>query len=298
MSKSISVVTKGVHVGEKVPVRMPVDKSADQSIVSTAADDALFTQLYEQYHRPIRSYTYRLLGRLEDADDVTQEVFVRACASWSGLHEREQLSSWLYRIATNLCIDLLRRRKRISWWSLHPRSNDDGSIEERHSDLSPFLADGGGIPEIAERELIQLTLAQLPAEDSAILVLSAAQGIPYQEIATIIGISPNAAATRITRAKKRFAKQYQRLNQNGVDKNRPTQKNKQPVASLRSQVQILPRSSPYLRRCFIVVTILLVLVLLALGYWWWVNGNLTPETVQLLFNRLHSWLQFIGEWMR
>ena len=57
MSKSLSVVTKGIDVGQKVPVRMPLDKSADQSIVSTAADDTLFIQLYEQYPRPIHSYT-------------------------------------------------------------------------------------------------------------------------------------------------------------------------------------------------------------------------------------------------
>jgi RNA polymerase sigma-70 factor (ECF subfamily) len=216
----MSVTTKGVHLGQKVPARMPVDKSADQSLMSAAADDALFIQLYEQYRRPIHSYTYRLLGRLEDADDVTQEVFIRACTSWTGLYKREQLSSWLYRTATNLCVDLLRRRKRISWWPLHPRSHHDGSIEELHSGLTPFLADGGGIPEVAERELIQQTLAQLPAEDSVVLVLSAAQGIPYQEIAAIMGISPNAAATRISRAKKRFAEHYQRLNPNGVDKKR------------------------------------------------------------------------------
>jgi RNA polymerase sigma-70 factor (ECF subfamily) len=214
----MSVATKGVRLGQKVPARMPVDKSAGQSLMSAAADDTLFIQLYEQYRRPIHSYTYRLLGRLEDADDVTQEVFIRACTSWTGLYEREQLSSWLYRIATNLCVDLLRRRKRISWWSLHPRSNHDGSIEELHSDLAPFLADGGGIPEVAERELIQQTLAQLPADDAVVLVLSAGQGIPYQEIAAIIGISPNAAATRISRAKRRFVEHYQRLNPNGVDK--------------------------------------------------------------------------------
>lgn len=293
MNKSLSVVTKDVDVGQKVAIRMAADKSADQSIVSPAADDALFTQLYEQYHRPIHSYTYRLLGRREDADDVTQEVFVRACTSWTGLYEREQLSSWLYRIATNLCIDLLRRRKRISWWSFNPRFNDEGSIEELHSDLSPFLADGGGIPEIAERELIQQTLAQLPARESAILVLSAEQGIPYQEIATIIGISPNAAATRISRAKRRFAEQYQRLNQISV--NEKKQKKQQRVASLRSQVQTLSRSSHYLRRCLTVVMALLVLVLSALVYLW-ANGHLTPETVQHLFNRLHSWLQLI--WAR
>jgi RNA polymerase sigma-70 factor (ECF subfamily) len=200
---------------------MPVDKSADRSVVGAAADDALLTQLYEQYRRPIHSYIYRLLGSLEDADDVTQEVFVRACTSWTGLYGREHLSSWLYRIATNLCVDMLRRRKRISWWSLHSRyRNDDGSAEEINSALAPFLADGGGIPEIAERELIQQTLALLPADYAVVLVLSAAQGIPYQEVAMIVGISPNAAATRISRAKKMFVEQYQRLSKDGVDKKR------------------------------------------------------------------------------
>lgn len=219
--QSINVVAKDMHVSKKVPVRMPVDKSADQPVVSIVADDTQLTQLYEHYRRPIHSYIYRLIGSMEDADDVTQEVFVRACTSWDGLYERQNLSSWLYRIATNLCVDMLRRRKRISWWPLLPRyRNDDGSVEEVNADLAPFLADNGGIPEIAERELIHLTLAQLPPDYSVVLVLSAAQGIPYQEIATIVGISPNAAATRISRAKKMFADQYQRLSKDGVDKKR------------------------------------------------------------------------------
>lgn len=216
--QSINVVTKKVHGCQKVPIGMPVDKSTDPSVVSTAAGDALLIQLYEHYRRPIHSYIYRLLGSLEDADDVTQEVFVRACTSWEGLYEREHLSSWLYRIATNLCVDMLRRRKRISWWPLQPRyRNEDGSAEEVNADLAPFLADNGGIPDIAERELIQQTLALLPTDYSTVLVLSAAQGIPYQEIATIIGVSPNAAATRISRAKKMFGEQYQRLSKDGVE---------------------------------------------------------------------------------
>jgi len=214
-------MTADVHTSKKVPVRMPVDKSTDRAIPGVAADNAQLIQLYEHYRRPIHSYVYRLLGSLEDADDVTQEVFVRACTSWTRLYERENLSSWLYRIATNLCVDMLRRRKRISWWPLHPRHrNGDGSMEELNPDLAPFLANSGGIPDIAERELIHLTLARLPTDYSVVLVLSAAQGISYQEIATIIGISSNAAATRISRAKKMFAEQYQRLSKDGVDKKR------------------------------------------------------------------------------
>lgn len=200
-----------VTVDKPVESQISSDNAASQtSAVSTIA------HLYEQFRRPIHSYIYRLLGNQEDADDVTQEVFVRACTSWNGLYERERLSPWLYRIATNLCVDMLRRRKRISWWSLsHRYRNDDYSEEEASEDTFAFLADNGGIPEIAERDLIRRAIANLPPEYATALVLSAAQGVPYQEIATIMGISPNASATRISRAKRMFIEHYQRLNKDG-----------------------------------------------------------------------------------
>lgn len=198
-------------------VDKPVESQASSdSAASQANAISTVTQLYEQFRRPIHSYIYRLLGNQEDADDVTQEVFVRACTAWNGLYEHERLSPWLYRIATNLCVDMLRRRKRISWWSLsHRYRNDSYSEEEASEDTFAFLADNGGIPEIAERDLIRRALANLPPEYATALVLSAAQGVSYQEIATVMGISPNASATRISRAKRMFIEQYQRLSKDG-----------------------------------------------------------------------------------
>ncbi|HEX4716501.1 MAG TPA: sigma-70 region 4 domain-containing protein, partial [Ktedonobacteraceae bacterium] len=73
--------------------------------------------------------------------------------------------------------------------------------------------DSGGIPEVFEREQIRLALASMPEDYAIVLVLSAAQGLPYQDVATIVGISPNAAATRISRAKRMFTEQYRRLNE-------------------------------------------------------------------------------------
>ncbi|WP_322480912.1 RNA polymerase sigma factor, partial [Thermogemmatispora sp.] len=158
------------------------------------------------------SYIYHLLGNREDADDMTQEVFIRACLAWDHLHDRENLAAWLYRIATNLCVDLLRRRKRIAWWPLslssHQSNHDESSISE---EFALLLADSGGIPEVIEREHIRAALAAMPFDYAVVLVLSAVQGLPYQEIAAIIGISPNAAATRISRAKKMFIERYIRI---------------------------------------------------------------------------------------
>ena len=211
---------------ESVHVSMTAKKPVDARKEHAGADSVLLSDdaralsaLYEQFRRPIHSYAYRLLGSQEDADDVTQEVFVRVFISWDGLHDRDNLSSWLYRIATNLCVDLLRRRKRISWWSLTHHKQDDEHFHGALIDESFLLPpDNGGIPEVAEREHIQLAIAKMPEEYAVALVLNVAQGVPYQEVAAIVGISPNAAATRISRAKKMFAEHYACLSREGNGK--------------------------------------------------------------------------------
>ena len=92
------------------------------------------------------------------------------------------------------------------------RNRSGEQLDSTGEEDIPYLpSDTGGIPEIAEREHIRLALANMPPDYAIVLVLSAAQGMPYQEIGTIVGISPNAAATRISRAKRMFAEQYQRL---------------------------------------------------------------------------------------
>ena len=207
---------------ERASTSMTMNKSKDSSDINTAlySSDVRaldFGMLYEKFKRPVHSYIYRLLGSHDDADDLTQEVFTRAYVAWNDLYDRDNLSSWLYRIATNLCIDQLRRRKRISWWPLVRRNHTDEQLNG-DEELSYLPSDTGGIPEIAEREHIRLALANIPADYAIVLVLSAAQGVPYQEIGQIVGISPNAAATRISRAKRLFAEQYQRLSGNEAAK--------------------------------------------------------------------------------
>ncbi len=224
---SVSVVSQSdwmLQSQERAHASVTTKKSRDASHIDTTAYSgetrALdFATLYEKFRRPIHTYVYNLLGSQEDADDLTQEVFMRAYASWNDLYDRENLSPWLYRIATNLCVDHLRRRKRISWWPLTRRSHAGEYLENTNEEDAPYLpSDSGGIPEIAERDHIRLALANMPLEYAIVLVLSAVQGVPYQEIAAIVGISPNAAATRISRAKRLFAEEYQRLSVAGSSK--------------------------------------------------------------------------------
>jgi RNA polymerase sigma-70 factor (ECF subfamily) len=210
-SQSGNDIVVGIRATSRMSKRHLTEKvapSMSEGPVGLPDDEINLIILYEQFRRPLHSYAYRLLGNQEDADDITQEVFVRACVSWDGLYERQQLSAWLYRIATNLCIDLLRRRKRVFWRSLTKPAQGELVSEE---DNIVWLADPGGIPQVAEREVIRQALEQIPTEYAVALVLSAAQGLSYHEVAAVVGISPNAAATRISRAKKLFAEKYQRL---------------------------------------------------------------------------------------
>ncbi len=135
-------------VGEEPAVAPGVDPAL------LSEDTRMLTLLYERFRRPIYTYLYRLLGNQEDAADATQEVFLRACMHWEKLRDRESLGEWLYRVATNLCIDLLRKRKRLSWWPLtHHSREDEGDEEEGDEDTLTFLsADHGGMVMVAERE--------------------------------------------------------------------------------------------------------------------------------------------------
>ena len=190
---------------EKLSTCLKENTAALRSDARTGEKTLAVTQLYDEFRRRIYSHSYRLLGNQQDADDITQEVFVSAYLTWDSLSDRDNLSGWLYRIATNLCIDRLRQRKRISrrvHEYAHGASKEDVFFRSPHS---------GGIPEIAEREHIQRTFAHLPQGYALPLLLNAARGIPYHEIALIVGISPNAVATRLTRARKLFAEEYQRL---------------------------------------------------------------------------------------
>jgi RNA polymerase sigma-70 factor (ECF subfamily) len=185
---------------------------------ASKVDDApALSVVYQRFRQPIYSYTYRLLGNEEDAADVTQEVFLRACIYWESLSNRDHLGVWLHHVATNLCIDLIRRRRRLSWWPLTRRNRRSRYAEEVIDDdpFSRLPPDSSGIPEIAEREHIQRVLAVMPEEYALVLILNIIQGIHYQDIATIVGLSPTVIATRISRAKKMFIEQYRSL---GMDR--------------------------------------------------------------------------------
>ncbi len=121
---------------EKLSTCLKENTAALRSDARTGEKTLAVTQLYDEFRRRIYSHSYRLLGNQQDADDITQEVFVSAYLTWDSLSDRDNLSGWLYRIATNLCIDRLRQRKRISrrvHEYAHGASKEDVFFRSPHS---------------------------------------------------------------------------------------------------------------------------------------------------------------------
>jgi len=177
-----------------------------------AETEALITAVYAQHANAIHSYAFRLLGNQEDADDVTQEVFIRVHGRLDQLRDPSRLRPWLYRIATNLCMDQLRRRsrtRRIFGVAVSLDGGAEGDDSSPHEIAHP--ASSQAIDGVAERDHIARALRRMPPKYATCLVLHSAQGLSYREIAEILGITPGAAAVRLARARDMFGKQYEAL---------------------------------------------------------------------------------------
>lgn len=179
--------------------------------------DAHLAAIYREFSGQIHTYAFHLLGNQEDADDVTQEVFIRAYARLGQLREQASLRSWLYRIATNLCMDHLRRRSRVKRIfgveiSLGGSSSEDTSPHDVAQPLALAELEG-----VAERDHIALALKRMPDKYAICLLLHSLQGLSYREIAEVVGVSPGAAAVRLSRARDLFARYYDELRKEGAN---------------------------------------------------------------------------------
>jgi RNA polymerase sigma-70 factor (ECF subfamily) len=158
-----------------------------------SATPGYITELYDRYRRPLIAHIYRILGDGAMAEDLCQETFIRAMRAL-GDEPLEAPGSWLYRIATNLAYDHLRRQRRIAFTPLDAESG----------------AGALGSPEAgaAEREAVRAALAALPARYSAPLVLHNYAGHKIDEIAAACGCPPGTVKTRLFRARRMFRAAY------------------------------------------------------------------------------------------
>jgi RNA polymerase sigma-70 factor (ECF subfamily) len=184
-----------------------------------ARDEDTFRQLVESHERALRVHCYRMLGSLQDAEDVTQETLLRAWKSLDQFGGRASVRAWLYRIATNVCLDEIERRARrilpvlagapLASFSAAPPSAPP--TETVWLDPLPNawlnLADETPGPEARyeTKESIELafvaTLQLLPGRQRAILLLRDVLGWSIQEIASLLDVSLAATNSALQRAR-------------------------------------------------------------------------------------------------
>ena len=160
-----------------------------------------FEKLVTAYEKNVYSLALRMVGDPEDAADMTQETFIKAYRSLSSFRGDSKFSSWLYRIASNVCLDFLRSRSR------HPQVSLSGSDEDERTAFE--LPDMSRNPEEQlmkklSMEAVRRGLEQLPEQQRQRLVLRELGGLSYAELAQTLGLEEGTVKSRIFRARKRL----------------------------------------------------------------------------------------------
>lgn len=168
-----------------------------------AGDIESFALLVERHQEKLVRLCERFLGGRDDARDATQEVFLKAFKKAASYRPRGQVYTWLYRIAVNHCLNQLRRRRVVRFFSfaeVRARSNDP---ETTPRPLDPLSAEPDVERRLQARQDWQATrrrIDRLPPGQQAVLVLTKLEGLSYRQAAEALGISEGAVESRLFRA--------------------------------------------------------------------------------------------------
>ena len=167
-----------------------------------AGDQAAFEAIVQRYERQIYSFVYRMMGDPDDAYDLTQDCFVRAYRNLGSTNSELNVSAWLHRIASNACLDVLRRRKRIRWtpWDNTRHEPLLGSHEMDDPERRTVSLETSGI--------VQETLNRMTPRNRAALIMREYEGMSCEEIGEVLGLSRSAVKSILFRGREEFRKLY------------------------------------------------------------------------------------------
>jgi RNA polymerase sigma-70 factor, ECF subfamily len=182
-------------------------------------DSAGFVEDTEPFRRELLAHCYRMLGSMQDAEDLVQETYLRAWRSYGGFEGRSSVRTWLYQIATNRCLtELANRGRRVLPSGLYAAEQDPGAYPEGAGKevnwlqpapdamVSPDSADPAAI--VAARAGLRLaliaSLQYLPPRQRAVLVLRDVLAFPATEVAVMLGTTTESVKSALQRARGRL----------------------------------------------------------------------------------------------
>lgn len=172
-------------------------------------DESAFDQIVELYADKLYNYIVRMLGNSQDAEDVLQEVFLRAYQGLPQFDGRASLSTWLFRIATNLCIDHYRKQeRRVKTVSLYRERADDSEDENEEWEF-PDMQTPDPMQAVLDKELqevVERAVQELSPKLKTILLMYDVEGLSYEEIAQALGIPMGTVKSRLHLARTEIQK--------------------------------------------------------------------------------------------
>jgi RNA polymerase sigma-70 factor (ECF subfamily) len=201
------VLPVGVAAGKQVSGRKAAAAAEDRELVqrAQAQDKEAFEELIRRHQHRVFAVAGGILRRREDAEDIAQQVFVKAYFSLKRFDQRAAFSTWLYKITVNECWDLLRKRK------VRPLLYESDLSEEQARQFGATDERASEEPDISEklvaRQRVQNLMAGLDERDRTMLILKEVEGFAVEEIAEILGLNANTVKVRLFRARRRVVNQ-------------------------------------------------------------------------------------------
>lgn len=170
----------------------PAEAERGASLVARAraGERAAFEEIVSGYQEEVYDYVYRIVGSADEACQLTQEVFFKAYLGLPKTREDVRVPVWLCRIATKVCLDALRRSRRV--FVFRPRAKRSRGQEVPQ----------GGRPGVVSVDELAGTLARLQPKQRACLVLRECQGLSYEEMAEVLGMGRAAVQSLLFRARE------------------------------------------------------------------------------------------------
>ncbi len=180
---------------------MTMTKQEEARIIEAVLDGDTdrFEALVRAHEKGIYALCLRMLGSEQDALDASQEAFFRAYRSLAGFRGESRFSVWLYRLASNICLDMLRKRPASPELSL--TMEEDAELPIPDTRPTPHTA----LEQKELRTAVHRALGQLPPDFRQALVLREIGGLSYDEIAQTTGLEAGTVKSRIFRARKKLA---------------------------------------------------------------------------------------------
>lgn len=167
-----------------------------------------FEEIYREYGERVLNLVYRYTTNSEVARDLTQDIFIKIYQNLDNFQHRSNLYTWIYKIATNHCINYLKKERKKRWLSLLDQNVFD--IIKVENSLFKNPSNPEQLLEKSERErIIHSTINSIPVKYRFPLVLQRYEGLSVEEIAEILSLTIPATESRIHRAKKMLIKKLQ-----------------------------------------------------------------------------------------